>query len=129
MLRATATVDPRTGSISGITITDPGSGYATPLVVAISSPGITPTGEAAAHATISPGVVTDIEVAESGFGFTTPTVDIAGGGTPSTPATAQASGGVNDLTIVDGGSGLHGPTDPPLLPSRRRLLREPRCRV
>ena len=102
---ATATVDPRTGGVSGITITDPGSGYATPPVVAISSPGITPTGEAAAHATISPGVVTDIEVAESGFGFTTPTVDIAGGGTPSTPATAQASGGVDDLTIVDGGSG------------------------
>ena len=102
---ATATVDPKTGGVSGITITDPGSGYATPPVVAISSPGITPTGEASAHATISPGVVTDIEVAESGFGFTTPTVDIADGGTPSTPATAQASGGVDDLTIVDGGSG------------------------
>ena len=71
---AAATVDPKTGGVSGITITEPGSGYATPPVVTISSPGITPTSLASAHATISPGVVTSIDVAEAGFGFTAPTV-------------------------------------------------------
>ena len=102
---AAATVDPKTGGVSGITITAPGSGYATAPAVSITSPGITPTAPASAHATISPGVVTSIAVTEQGFGFTTPTVAITGGGTPSTPAAAEASGGVDDLTIVDGGSG------------------------
>ncbi len=101
---ATATVDPKTGGIASIDVTDPGSGYATPPTVSITSPGITPTAPASAHASISPGVVTSIDVAEKGFGFTAPTVELSGG-SPSTPATAAASGGVDDLRITDGGSG------------------------
>jgi FtsP/CotA-like multicopper oxidase with cupredoxin domain len=102
---ATATVDPKTGGITGVTVTDPGTGYTTAPNVSITSPGVTPTALASATAVISPGVVSSIAVAESGFGFTTPKVAITGGGIPSAPATAQASGGVDNLTITSGGSG------------------------
>ena len=101
---AVATVDPKTGGISSIDVTEPGSGYASPPAVTITSPGITPTATASAHASISPGVVTSIDVAEKGYGFTAPSVALSGGN-PTTPATALASGGVDDLTLTDGGSG------------------------
>ena len=101
---AAATVDPKTGGIASIDVTNSGSGYASPPDVTITSPGITPTQAASAHATISPGVVKSIDVAEKGFGFTNPSVELTGGN-PTTPATATASGGVDDLQLTDGGSG------------------------
>ncbi|MGV8968259.1 MAG: multicopper oxidase domain-containing protein, partial [Cellulomonas sp.] len=102
---ATATVDPKLGGITEITVTSPGTGYTSAPQVEITAPGVTPTALAAATATISPGVVTSIAVAEAGFGFTTPTATITGGGTPSTPAAVEVSGGVDDLVLTDGGSG------------------------
>ena len=101
----TATVDPTTGSITAVTITSPGSGYVTPPTVSFSSAVAVPTTTATATATISPGVITSIAVAETGFGYTTPSVAITGGGVPSIGATAQASGGVDDLMLTAGGSG------------------------
>ncbi len=41
--QATATVDPKTGGISAITVTSPGAGYVVPPSVSITSPGVTPT--------------------------------------------------------------------------------------
>src|SRR5664279_5007025 len=102
---AVATVDPKTGGISSIAVTQPGSGYITPPTVTITSPGVTPTATAAAHASISPGVVTSIDVAEAGFGFTAPTATLTGGGAPTTLAVAAASGGADGLTLNGGGSG------------------------
>jgi FtsP/CotA-like multicopper oxidase with cupredoxin domain len=102
---ANATVDPKTGGVTGYTVTNPGTGYTTAPTVDITSPGVTTAAGAAATAVISPGVVTSIAVAEAGFGFTTPSVAIVGGGAPSAVAAAQASGGVDDLTITAGGSG------------------------
>ena len=100
---AVATVDPRTGAISAIEVTQPGSGYVTPPDVVITAPGITPT-PAAATATISTGVVTSVDVAEAGFGFTSPQVTFDGGN-PTTAAAAVASGGVDDLVLTAPGSG------------------------
>ncbi|MDT4964601.1 MAG: hypothetical protein QOF87_4248, partial [Pseudonocardiales bacterium] len=97
---ANATVDPKTGGVTGYTVTNPGTGYTTAPTVDITSPGVTTAAGAAATAVISPGVVTSIAVAEAGFGFTTPSVAIVGGGAPSAVAAAQASGGVDDLTIT-----------------------------
>ena len=102
---ATASVDPKTGAISAMTVTKPGSGYTSPPTVDITSPGVTPTATAAATAAISLGVVKSIAVAEAGFGFTAPAVTITGGGVPTIPATATASGGVDDVTLTNGGSG------------------------
>jgi FtsP/CotA-like multicopper oxidase with cupredoxin domain len=102
---ASATVDPKTGGVSGYTVTSPGTGYTTAPSVVVSSPGVTTATGAAGTAVISAGVVTKITVAEAGFGFTTPSVAITGGGAPSTLATAEASGGVDNLTLTAGGTG------------------------
>ena len=103
---AAATVDPKTGGITAIDVTSPGSGYTAAPTVEISSPGITPTATAAAHAVISTGSITSIEVAENGFGFTAPSVTVTDtSAAPGSDATAVASGGIDDLVLVDGGSG------------------------
>ncbi len=102
---ATATVDPKTGGVTGYTITNPWSGYTTPPDVLVTSPGLLTASGAAGTAVIGTGVLTSIAVAEPGFGFTTPSVVITGGGAPSAVATAQASGGVDNLTISSGGTG------------------------
>ncbi len=101
---ATATVDPKTGGISGIAVTNPGDGYVIPPSVTITSPGVTPTALASATAQISTGVVTGISVNEAGFGFSKPAVTITGGNpTAGFEATAVASGGVDNVTVDTGG--------------------------
>ena len=101
---ATATVDPKTGGVTGYTITNPGTGYTSAPDVAVTSPGSLPAASGAtATAVVSTGVITSIAVNQSGFGYTTPTVTFTGG-TPTTPATAVASGGVDSLTLTGGGS-------------------------
>ncbi len=103
---AAAVVDPKTGGISAVNVTSPGSGYLTAPNVTITSAGVTPTALASATAQISVGVISSISVAESGFGFTTPVVTLSGGNpTPGNEATAVASGFVDNVTIADGGSG------------------------
>ena len=107
---------PKTGGISAITVTSPGSGYTAAPTVTITSPGVTPTTPAAATAVISPGVVTSIAVAEAGFGFTTPSVTLTGGNpTPGFEATAVASGGVDDVTRDRRRIGVRDPADRPVL--------------
>jgi FtsP/CotA-like multicopper oxidase with cupredoxin domain len=98
---AVASVDPRTGGISGITVTSPGAGYLNAPSVTITAPGLTPT-PAAATATISTGVISSVTVHEAGFGFTAPQVTVTGG-SPTTAAVLTATGGVDDVVIADGG--------------------------
>src|SRR3954468_5791774 len=102
--QATATVDPKTGAISGVTVTSPGAGYVAAPSVSITSPGVTPTLLASATAVPTTGAITGIAVNETGFGFSTPSVTLTGGN-PAVSATAQASGGVDDIALTDGGSG------------------------
>jgi FtsP/CotA-like multicopper oxidase with cupredoxin domain len=103
---ATATVDPKTGGIASIDVTSPGSGYTAVPSVVFSSPGVTPTSNAQGLAHVSSGVVTAVNVAESGFGFSAPTIDFTGGNPdPGFTATAVASGEVDNLSIISGGSG------------------------
>jgi FtsP/CotA-like multicopper oxidase with cupredoxin domain len=103
---ATATVDPRTGAISGIEVTTPGAGYASPPAVDVTTAGVTPTGVAHATATIASGVINGIDVHETGFGFTSPTATLTGGNpTAGSEATVRASGVVDDLKLTGGGAG------------------------
>ncbi|MEP6981827.1 MAG: hypothetical protein ABJA16_13760, partial [Nakamurella sp.] len=103
---ATASVDPKTGSISGIDVVSPGAGYAMPPTVEITTAGVTPTAVAHATATIATGVINGIDVNETGYGFTAPTVTLAGGNpTPGFAAQAVASGMVDNLTLNAGGAG------------------------
>ncbi|MBP7687337.1 MAG: multicopper oxidase domain-containing protein [Thermoflexales bacterium] len=101
---AVATVDPRTGSISDITVTSSGSGYLVTPVVTITTAGVVPTVQATAVAELSLGVLTGVTVDESGFGFIAPEVTFDGGGTPSMDASAFVSGYVDNVTIVDAGT-------------------------
>ncbi|PXA64683.1 hypothetical protein CVS29_14120 [Arthrobacter psychrochitiniphilus] len=103
---ATASVDPKTGAISGVSVTSPGAGYAVPPAVTITTAGVTPTTVAKATAKIATGVITGIDVNETGYGFTAPTVTLTGGDpAPGSEATALASGTVDDLKLTDGGKG------------------------
>ena len=103
---ATADVDPKTGAISGVTVTSPGAGYAVPPKVEITTAGVTPTTVATATAKIATGVITGIDVNETGYGFTSPAVTLTGGNpTAGSEAHALASGAVDDLKLTDGGKG------------------------
>ncbi len=121
---ATATVDPKTGGISAITVTSPGSGYIVAPTVDDHRPGMTPTALASATAAISLGVITSITVDEAGFGFTAPVVTITGGNpTSGLEATAIASGGVDNVHADRWRKRLHHPADRRILapqPARRR---------
>lgn len=103
---ATASVDPKTGAITGVDVTSPGAGYAIAPTVTITTAGVTPTTVAKATATIATGVINAIDVNETGYGFTAPKVTLTGGNpTAGFEAKALASGVVDDLKLTDGGTG------------------------
>jgi hypothetical protein len=90
-------------TVTGIAVTNGGSGYSSAPTVVFSSGG-----GAAATATISGGVVTGITVTNGGSGYTiAPTlVFFGGGGGGGAVATATVSGGVvTGITVTSGGSG------------------------
>ncbi|MCJ7551427.1 MAG: multicopper oxidase domain-containing protein [Anaerolineae bacterium] len=95
------------GAITGITITNPGSGY-TSAGVNITGPSLS--GGAAADALVtSSGAVTAIIVDQGGGGYSAPVVTISSGGA-TTDATATAYGSVDALTLTNPGSGYTMPT-------------------
>ncbi|UCF93130.1 MAG: multicopper oxidase domain-containing protein [Desulfobacterales bacterium] len=101
---ATATVGTG-GAVTGITITNPGSGYTT-ATVDITGAGTGATADAVIDPTV---VVTAINVVDGGAGYTAPLVTITGGGA-TTDATATAYGGVDAVALTTGGSGYTFPT-------------------
>lgn len=111
---ATASVDPVSGGISAVEVTAPGSGYTVAPQVTISGGD----GTATAVATIaSTGAVTSFAVDDPGAGYSGFAVTVSDGG--GTGAAATASGGVDAVTIADGGAGYTMPTvefDLPALP-------------
>ena len=92
---ATATVGAG-GAVTGVTITNPGSGY-TAATVAFSGAG---TGASADAVVNLSGVVTSITInpGAGGAGYTAPVVAITGGGA-ATNATATAFGGVDVVAL------------------------------
>ena len=83
---ATASVN-GLGAITGITITDPGSGY-TAATVAITGGGTLATADAVVSTS---GSVTAITVDTPGAGYTAPLVSIGGGGVPLVDASVTAA--------------------------------------
>jgi len=103
---ATATVGGN-GAVTGITITNPGSGYAT-ATTSVSFTGAG--GGATADAVVTAGgAVTAVTVDTGGAGYTKPVVAISGGGA-TTDATATAYGGVDAVTLGVPGTGYTFPT-------------------
>jgi len=103
---AVAQVDPVTGGISSIQVTSPGHDYVAGSTSVTISGGTT---DATATATVSTtGVVIGFTDITAGSGYTSFDVALADGG--GTGATAIGSGGVDAITITDGGSGYTMPT-------------------
>ena len=74
------------GAVTGITITNPGTGY-TAATVAIAGAG---TGASANATVATSGIVTAINVGAGGSGYTAPVVTISGGGPVGSPASVSA---------------------------------------
>jgi hypothetical protein len=103
---AQATVDPQTGAITEITVTNPGSGYTIAPTVDITGLG----NSAAATAVVdNSGVVTAITVDVAGGGYSAPSIAISGGGA-TIDATATVYGGVDAVALGDPGLGYTFPT-------------------
>jgi len=101
------------GPVTGITVTDGGSGYISPTVTITDLYG-TGTG-ATATATVAGGVITDITVTDGGTGYTAPLVTIEDDAGTNAAATAEIGGTPGSLTggirkFVDSLPGL-GPTN------------------
>jgi FtsP/CotA-like multicopper oxidase with cupredoxin domain len=95
---ADATVDPLSGAITAITITNPGSGYTSAPLVSITGLGV----DAAADAVVDySGVVTSITVDLPGAGYSAPAVAITDGGAV-TAATGTVYGGVDAAALIAG---------------------------
>ncbi|HZC70433.1 MAG TPA: multicopper oxidase domain-containing protein [Jatrophihabitans sp.] len=101
---ATATVGAN-GAVTGLTITDPGSGY-TAATIGITGAG---TGASADAVVQTTGAVTSIAVDQAGGGYVKPGVAVTGGGA-TTDATAHAVGAVDAVNVGDPGSGYTFPT-------------------
>ncbi len=103
---AVAQVDPVSGGISSIQVTNPGHDYVDGTTTVTVSGGST---DATATATVSTsGAVIGFTDVVPGSGYTSFDVALAGGG--GTGATAIGSGGVDAITITDGGKGYTMPT-------------------
>ena len=93
------------GAITGLTLTNPGSGYAA-ATVEITGAG---TGATATADVQTSGAVTGIAVDAAGGGYTAPSVTVTGGGA-TTDATARAFGGVDAVAVTGNGTGYKFPT-------------------
>jgi len=94
------------GALTGLTLTNPGSGYSA-ATVAISS--VAGSGATATADVQTSGAVTSVAVDAGGSGYTAPSVTISGGGA-STDATAHVLGGVDLVSTTTPGEGYKFPT-------------------
>ncbi|MBF0485087.1 MAG: fibronectin type III domain-containing protein, partial [Candidatus Omnitrophica bacterium] len=94
------------GAVTGVTVTNPGSGYVTAPFVNIAD--ATGTG-ALATATVAGGLVTGVTITNGGSGYSaSPTVTFSSGGPGGTGATATAAitgGSLTNITVANGGTG------------------------
>ncbi len=99
----TATINPVTRQVTGITIVNPGSGYNAPPTVTLTAVGVAAT----ATSFLSGGSVLSANMTSQGSGYTSaPAVTITGGGGQGATATAQLlNGTIIGLIITNGGTG------------------------
>jgi FtsP/CotA-like multicopper oxidase with cupredoxin domain len=110
---AVATVNPLTGAIEKIDVTNPGSNYTSAPTVGFTNPinteGGPGTGASATAIVDYSGVVTGVAVSPGGTGYTAPTATFDGG-SAVVQAAGTVYGGVDAVTIANGGSGYTFPT-------------------
>lgn len=110
-IQATGTAVVSGGIVTGVTITNPGSGYAFPPPVTFTGGG--GTGAAGTTVMTADAVVNSVVIDNAGSGYTSaPTVTFSGGGGTGATATAMLSTGtVASITISNPGLGyLEAPT-------------------
>ncbi len=91
--------------VSGVTVTEGGTGYSANFPVSFSSVDGVGSG-AVGLAVVAEGQVTDVFVTSPGSGYASPpTVDFSSGDGSGAAATASISGGVGSVHITAGGSG------------------------
>jgi len=101
---AAATYTVSGGIVTGVTVTNSGSGYTSTPTVSFPSGGGT---GATGLAVLSPAIVDSVTVVNGGSGFTgTPTLTFQGGGGTGAAATANiTSGSISSVTMTNNGSG------------------------
>ena len=104
---ATATVGGN-GAITGIAITNPGTGYAAGTTT-VSIQSANGTGAAAAATVTNSGAVVGVTVNAAGSGYKAPVATISGGGA-TTVATATVYGSVDVVTVQNAGTAYQFPT-------------------
>lgn len=95
------------GSVTGLTVTNPGTGYLPGDIVQFQFSGGGTDSGAILQAVLTSGTVNAINVVNGGASYTAPpSVTISGGGGSGATATANVSGGaVSGVTMTSGGSG------------------------
>jgi FtsP/CotA-like multicopper oxidase with cupredoxin domain len=93
------------GSITAITVTNPGHDYSNAKIDILPILGSTGSGATADATIVKKGSVVDVTLTAGGTGYTAPTVTFSDGA-----AAATAYGGVGQITLTSGGSGYTMPT-------------------
>lgn len=93
------------GTIIGIQVINPGSGYTTPPSISIFDPNSTGTG-ATFTAYLANGQISSISVTKGGTGYRTPpSVSIIGDGTGASANASISGGSVTSIDVIDAGLG------------------------
>jgi FtsP/CotA-like multicopper oxidase with cupredoxin domain len=109
-VQATATAVQNNGGISSITITNPGSGYATEPNVTVTD-NVGDGNAAAVRATVTMDTISGLQILDTGRGYTAATISIPAPNVAGTQATATAvvSGAVTAINVLAGGTGYVTP--------------------
>ncbi|MCX6941639.1 MAG: immunoglobulin domain-containing protein [Verrucomicrobia bacterium] len=105
-LTATITYPSGTNVVTGVAVTNGGSGYTSVPTVSFKPYPVTGTGTGAAATATIDGRVASIAIVNGGSGYTAPTVTLSGGGGTGALATATISGGViTSIAVTAAGTG------------------------
>ena len=105
-LTATITYPAGTNVVTGVAVTNGGSGYTSVPTVSFKPYPVTGTGTGAAATATIDGRVASIAIVNGGSGYTAPTVTLSGGGGTGALATATINGGViTGIAVTAAGTG------------------------
>ena len=105
-LTATITYPTGTNIVTGVAVTNGGSGYTSAPTVSFKPYPVTGTGTGAAATATIDGRVASITIVNGGSGYTAPTVTLSGGGGTGALASATINGGViTGIAVTAAGTG------------------------
>ena len=105
-LTATITYPTGTNVVTGVAVTNGGSGYTSAPTVSFKPYPVTGTGTGAAATATIDGRVASITIVNGGSGYSSPTVTLSGGGGTGAQATATINGGViTGIAVTAAGTG------------------------